>query len=352
MVQHMSSDSSRHSTSSISSIADFNWSEYPEIQARRDWSLEQTEKLRGIMSDICQSCPAVRSVIVSGSLARLDAGPNSDIDVIVVMSDDTELTSSISGDTVTEISRRCETLGLRSAQATGIFASPTSRSELCDGPRGIVNESMAVFGKRMQLLLEARPIFGINACRDLQSDILQRYLAHPFSSQSHEHWSYLTDDLIRYWRSYRVWRHWDIEPSNGGWYLRNLKLRNSRLLSYASLLLSCATANRELNSVLDVLSLTPLERLAQLEHRLEHRLETKTMKPICEAYDCFLRIVNDSESRRRLEDIQVDRAETAMQTATTKFEELLASSRSIQAALVTLLSRLPNQQAILSNLLF
>ena len=336
------------SDSLISNTTNIDWSDYPSIQSRRDWSLEQVIKLQGLLSDIRQTHPIVDSVVVSGSLARLDAGPDSDSDIIVILSDDAELKDAVAGDAVTEISRRSEPLGLRSAQAAGIFATPTSRSELCDGPRGIVDESMSVFGKRMQLLLEARPIFGTDACRELQRDILRRYTKHPFANQPNELWNYLTDDLIRYWRSYRVWRHWDVAPGNGGWYLRNLKLRYSRLLSYASLLMSCSAANRELNSVLDVLSLTPLERLA----RLENHLEIDTMKPIYESYDCFLRIVSDSEIHHRLEGLQIDEAETAMQTAPLEFETLLGSSRSIQSALVTLLSRLPNQQAILSSLLF
>ncbi len=242
---------------------------------------------------------------------------------------------------------------MREPQGGGVFAKPTSRQQLCDGPCGVVAEDVDIFGKRIQLLLEARPIFGANACTQLQRDILKRYAEHPFASRDGELWGYLTDDLIRYWRSYRVWRQWDITSGNGGWYLRNLKLRHSRLITYAALLLACVadtTDEPSVESLLKFLQMTPLERI----RHADQRFDAGGFDAICQHYDNFLAQINDATRRQAFENATPAIPQQALNSADDSFSGLLDNSDQLRIAIVKLLRALPDAKSdrILATLMF
>lgn len=316
-----------------------NWSAHPTLAASRAWSLETCDQIRAALQALGDELPAVRSVILTGSLARLDACSLSDVDLIVVLEDGYPLATPEASQAVASTWDRLLPLGLRAPNLQGVFATPTSRAELCDGPRGIVDEAVAVFGKRIQILLEATPVYGAEPFESLQAQILERYRDHPFSERDGETWSYLTDDLIRYWRSYRVWRHWDLDSDNGGWFLRNLKLRHSRLLTYASVLLACSASESSAGEAAELLTLlrrTPLERLWWLEQQSGG----DNFERICRHYDRFLAEVTSPEVRDELESCRAD-SDAARMEAPSAFTELMQNAEELRTALVALLRQLP-----------
>ena len=186
----------------------WDWSRYPNLAAARARSRDWLSRIRDALASLDESVPSLRSVAVAGSLARLDAGHEADCDLLLILADDATSAATTRDQAMEEAWCRLESTGMQRPLSDGIFGRPTSRTELCDGPRGVVAEDMRTFGQRIHLLLEAHPIIGEPACRALQNAILNRYAHHPFTTRPGERWSYLRDDLIRYWRSYRVWRHW------------------------------------------------------------------------------------------------------------------------------------------------
>ncbi len=330
-----------------------NLTPYKTIVAASAASLETVDNLRIRLAALHSQLPELSCVLVCGSLARLDASEVSDADLIVVLKDEAIGDSAKEQQIVSHIWNQLVSLGLEPPQGDGIFATPISRSELCDGPCGVVAEDVGIFGKRIHLLLESRSVFGDDTCRELQRTILTRYASHPFSSQKGEYWKYLTDDLIRYWRSYSVWRHWDMKTSAGGWYMRNAKLRHSRLLTYASLLLVCVVDEMEqpsIDSLLKRITQTPLERL----QHIDEQFNADTIDEICFHYDAFLGSINDSTFRQRLETACPSSAQNALQEAPSGFIELLDNSDKLRAALVKIVQSLPDAACdrALQHLLF
>ena len=276
---------------------------------------------------------------MAGSIARLDASPQADGDLIVVLDDDTPLEGGDARRAVEATWQRLAPLGLSRPRSDGVFARPTSRQQLCDGPRGVVAEPVEVFGKRIHFLLEARDVLGSEAFSNLQREILDRYAGHPFQHRPGDRWSYLTDDLIRYWRSYRVWRNWDTR--SGSWYLRNVKLRHSRLVTYASLLFACVLESEEdqgSDSLLEWIRLPPLERL----YRVDQQLKVGVYDEIVDCYSRYLEVIHDADRRLALKQASVWDVNHPLRDAPAEFLELLDNSDRLRVALVRLLRGMPD----------
>src|SRR5207253_11441058 len=98
---------------------------------------------------------------------------------------------------------------------------------------GQVAEDLPTFGKRMQLLLDARPVFESAGFAALQASVLRCHAAGAHDCITPRIWSYLLNDLIRYYRSLRIRDAFNFSTSKGGWYVRAAKLGHSRVLLYA-----------------------------------------------------------------------------------------------------------------------
>src|SRR5439155_11811704 len=105
------------------------------------------------------------------------------------------------------------------------------------GPNvGDPEEPLRVFGKRLLLLLESQPVYDDAAYAALLDDIVERYAAGYVKEDPTKEWTFLLNDLIRYFRSVCVTYQPDFEHEKEKWSLRNVKLRHSRLIMYAGLL--------------------------------------------------------------------------------------------------------------------
>jgi hypothetical protein len=202
---------------------------------------------------------------VSGSLGRLEAGPTSDADVIVVLRDGAP--AEARPRVMEAVWRALAPLGLPRPSPTGIFTVPVARDELLDAATvGRVVEAPAVFGKRIQLLLDARAVYGVEEHARLVRAVVERYAAGFVERAPGKEWAYLLNDLVRYFRSLCVECQWDFSPMNEGWYVRNAKLRHSRVVMYAGLLFLLGESSRapagKVEWLVPRLAQSPLERLA------------------------------------------------------------------------------------------
>jgi hypothetical protein len=163
-----------------------------------------------------------------------------------------------------------------------------------------VVEEPALFGKRFQLLLDTRPVFGTGAYHRLVRVVLDRYAAGFVADDPHKEWVYLLNDLVRYFRSLCLECQWDFSTGNEGWYIRNAKLRHSRVVMYAGLLFllgACSQERRDkVGWLLRHLDKTPLERL---EWVYEHHGDPHFPR-IATAYDRFLACLEVPANRAAL----------------------------------------------------
>ena len=238
--------------------------EYPALFAAWNRSAKTFAAVKERLHQVDQR---VATVAVSGSLGRMEQLNHSDGDFIVLLKDGIPLDSSEARDAYQNVWSVLNPLGLGKPKATGIYATSSNRAELCDpDTRGQVAEDVSTFGKRIQLLLDCQPVYGVDAFCNTVHDILERYTSGMVESNNETRWKYLLDDLIRYFRSLSVMSRWEARERPGYWRLRNVKLRHTRLMMYAGLLILMGEADRQpgkgVDWLKDRLSLTALERVA------------------------------------------------------------------------------------------
>lgn len=241
-------------------------SDTPTIDAAR-------ERSRAVLSTLAdrlaaESLDGVACVLAVGSLGRLELLPASDLDLVVVLEDGADDDPEIAESAFREVWSVAETLGYERPKVRGIFAEPTTAATLCDpARRGVIDETPAIFGKRMQLLLEGRPVLGEAAARWLVEGILRWYGFGERHPPPFEEWSYLTHDLGRYRHSLAVRYQWLHRDDPATWrmlLLKHLFSRTANLAGLSALVGKSSVSGNPLSFLLDQLLLTPLERLAAI----------------------------------------------------------------------------------------
>lgn len=274
---------------------------------------------------------AVQTVAVSGSLGRMEVVDGSDCDLIVVLSDEVLKQPEQAAKCFEHVLRAIEPLGLATSKAGGIFSVPTSADRLCDPSMlGVIDEDMATFGHRIQLLIDSQPVYGFDRFRQLQQSILERYAAETIEHDHSKQWTYLLNDLMRYHRSLCVRTQWATRQTPGQWRLLNLKLWHSRLLNYAGLLFllgECSTESTDKTEWLaERLPLTPLERVIDVFGENDD----PTGVTIVDSYNRFLSFMNNPDD---LAGLAVDDRESRLPDDHARYQSLRDNSRMIVSAL-------------------
>ncbi|MEQ8785280.1 MAG: DUF294 nucleotidyltransferase-like domain-containing protein [Pirellulaceae bacterium] len=241
----------------------------------------------------------IRCLAISGSLGRMEQTRRSDVDLIVVLHDNCN--DDRAAEVYAEVWSRLSAVGLPPPKTRGIFSTPTSQMQLCSAAAlGKVDEDRAVFGKRIQLLLDAQPLWGEEAFTSLQRVILERYGQDDALRHGDGQWTYLQRDLIRYFQSMAIDCRQRDRGKPGVWRIRNLKLQHSRRLMIGALLLllgeSTSRGRTDLDGLLSRLSFTPLERIAAIYAACDDDGFTT----IAAHYEQFAAGMLDDDVRRRL----------------------------------------------------
>lgn len=256
----------------------FPFSSVPEsscLNQAWDFSSQRIRELSTRLHDNALS-RKIACVAVSGSLARMEAHPGSDVDLMVVIDDRSQTVTDADAENLFTIVWQLLDSGessqaLKTPKPGGVFSECVMWSRLVDSAvRGIVNEDVTSYGQRMQLLLDAQPIFRHESFDELQTNILHWYsetrVQQLFQETGPFHW--LWQDVQRYWRSIRAracWLHAD-EPAKS--LAVNAKLRSSRLVLIAAFLRAIENAENGhasfecvVESLRKQLHYTPLERI-------------------------------------------------------------------------------------------
>jgi len=241
-----------------------DYASLPALAASRRQSEALLHSLSPRLAEALAGSDAVLTVAAAGSLGRLEIGPGSDLDGIVVVDERCE--PGLGGALLDRVYAALGDSPLRLPKTAGIFRSPITPAALCaPAARGALDEPPAVFGKRIQFLLDTRPLHGARAYSTLQARILEWYAGPGPATRRDAQCSLLINDLQRYRHAYAAWQRHKFERStDDGWYLRQAKLRASRALTFAGLLLLLGASSRredKLDWLQARLALTPLERV-------------------------------------------------------------------------------------------
>lgn len=106
--------------------------------------------------------------------------------------------------------------------------------------------------RRLLLLLESSVVGRGDTYRNVVRNVLNRYLLEDrglWRGSGHRVPRFLLNDFARYWRTMAVdFAHKLGTRSGKGWAIRNIKLRMSRKLIYASGLLACYRCHLDYSS--------------------------------------------------------------------------------------------------------
>jgi predicted nucleotidyltransferase len=264
------------------------------------------------------------SVVVSGSLARDEFTQGSDIDWTLLIDGQAD-------PNVVELLPKIEAIVNKAAAKPpgrkGTFGTMAFSHDLIHqiGGEDDTNRNTT---RRILLLLESAPVGRPDAYERVLKNILQRYINEDDgfrrgSGKFHVP-RFLQNDFARYWRTMAVDFAYKRRSRFGrGASMRNFKLRMSRKLIYVSGLLTCFSCELKLNSrprlfacpapmgapecvacLRDFLTLTPLEILAKTLLAFPHL--DATALTLFNAYDRFLQMLSDKQTRDHLEALPAD----------------------------------------------
>jgi len=262
-----------------------------------EYSEFQLSKIRDRLKEL--SLDNVALLVCCGSYARREASAQSDIDYVMV-SDDTETASDLNERVRSEIS----SIVPNSPSEGGAFGKPVSRSEILDKIGGD-DDSNKNITRRILLLLEGEWLFNEEGLRGFRREILDRYIGEGMTD--HQLALFLLNDIIRYYRTVAV--DYEFKISGNGipkpWAIRNIKLVFSRKLLYASGLFSIAmTADRardeKIEMLEDLFDRPVMKRMIKICGKA-------AMEPVLTSYNFFLEKLEDPETRKCLETLEIEK---------------------------------------------
>lgn len=247
---------------------------------RRAESLERISSLRGQLQ---KEIPAIKPcltepdvcIYATGSLARLEANPASDLDAFFFLtgSEKKKALGRIHDIKVLNIVLSAsEKNGFPDFSNDGEYLRFLHIEDVLERIGGREDDYHNALTARMLLMLESSYLYNETLFDKFRLSVIERYFI-----DFHEHSSdfrpiFLLNDILRFWRTMclnyehnREWRSDDLEKRSKG-HLANLKLRFSRLsicFSFIVKLLSLgATVSPE--QVVEISRLTPLERIQSM----------------------------------------------------------------------------------------
>jgi hypothetical protein len=270
---------------------------YPMLAKSWSFSKNTLQDIENLMSGIGQYTKSCISV--AGSFGRFEASPLSDLDYIIISDDEDEYKNVKKS--LDDIMQRKK---LKAPNPSGVFSLRIPPSELVD-IAGAKNENLDHLAQRMLLLLESKPIYNKQQCEEEQHKILDKYLEY-LRDDPDKFPLYLMNDTIRYFRWICVNYQFSFWKEKEKWTLRNIKLRHSRVIMYAGMLLVLLNSSKlkdKKTYIAESLHLTPLERIVSV-----YKDNGCSCDCVLEAYEFFLSMLNEEEVRSSLQVDYKDRS--------------------------------------------
>jgi len=306
-------------------------SRYPTLEYARQWSEEILEEMTDRLASIKQLNPDIVTVAPSGSIGRLEGMAHSDCDLIVLIKDEAVQDPHRASVAMEDVWSCLEPLELPMPKSSGIYATPASSEQIHNETTlGQIAEDKDIFGKRMQLLLDATPVFGHEEFNDMRYRLLKRYAAGFLIYDQRKEWVYLLNDLLRYFRSYCAWHQFDLshDPVDS-WYMRNAKLRNGRIPMIAALIFLLGECSKEKQDKIGWLhrhlDMTMMERF-EFVYRMNR---DQHFDRLITAYEFFMQQMNNTAIREKLINTAPETLEELHRTHLPEYEVLHENSNII-----------------------
>ena len=278
-------------------IMTYSFDKTAYLQAICARSLKVYENLQVALNNLDLAARDVHSIYAAGSVGRLEINDESDVDGVVVLNkpvDETHVAELMSA-----IETCYEQAGLKLAKTTGIYRQPIAIQSLLDAAqRGSLTESPDVYGKRIQLLLDARPLYAAREFRRLQTDVLNWFM--PTLGPGFGNAIFLMTEIKRYYSAYSAWQYFKFGKSaDDGWLLRQAKLKITRTSTMTALILLLGARSDGQGNIdfEQCLSATPLERILRV---FDAYADDESSAAYLAVYEAALQLLGDQQVRRVL----------------------------------------------------
>jgi predicted nucleotidyltransferase len=332
--------------------------EWPAIEKSRRTSQEKKQRLQELFSREKPDSED-RSVVAFGSIGRQEWTVDSDLDWTLLIDGQADPAHL---QIAQKIRSMLEAAGFKEPGRSGVFGSMAFSHEIIHNIGG-EHDTNRNTTQRILLLLESTTVGPREDAYDrVIRGVLDRYLEEEtaFPDQRGGHHDvprFLLNDIVRFWRTMAVdFASKQRERGGQGWGLRNAKLRMSRKLIFVSGLLMCfncalksssgaeeLVSEKAVSPLLEYLismsKSTPLEMLATA--LLSYQPPDGTARQIFSAYDRFLALLDDADSRAELERLS---AQDAGKNST--FETVREISHDFQDGLTTLFFKTPKLEPL------
>ena len=327
---------------------------FPAIQSARTESDKLLNRLREIEAgklgpeDTTALTTLDSSIVLFGSIARRECTSASDADWTLLIDGQADPQHQFASH---EFRRRLDAAKFKKPGPTDVFGNLSFSHELihCIGGESDSNTNLT---RRILLLLESRSLGYVDAHSRVLRMILKRYLEseRSFLTETGRKYKvprFLFNDIVRFWRTMAVDyvnKQW-TRGSDSGWAIRNVKLRFSRKLLFASgILMTFGCSLEKRNEEHDGLFKDEASALNTVHQHLTERIGTppidvlcshlkarsnqKTAEMILGSYDSFLHCLNEPNKRKQLESLTPLQAQDDA-----VFKEMCKLSRVFQSGL-------------------
>lgn len=176
-------------------------------------------------------------VYATGSFGRLEAGPESDLDLFIIVETDVETHEKPQLNAVDEIKLKSALISAAEINHVGKFDG---------GGRFLTSHTIDSFTKwlgsneddfrntltgRMLMLLESKPLIGENTYNKTIDLVVKKYFRDYMSHEDAFVPSFLFNDIIRMWRTFCVNYEFHRKDGDSRNKIKNLKLKFSRMLT-------------------------------------------------------------------------------------------------------------------------
>ena len=324
----------------LEQLAERGGGEFPHLLEARRRTEDEVPAIRARVASVGRD--ADTCIVLFGSWGRGELTKHSDDDWVILV-DGSERDGV--RPSVDEMERRIPTE--RKPGSQEVFGCTVFCDHLV-GRIGLQADDTNNLTRRILLLLESRPIAGDSTHRKCWERVLDGYLDESLKDYSPPR--FFLNDVMRYWRQVCVdFVGKEREGSGEKWALRNLKLRTSRKILFASGLLPILLCHRHRKDAMrsfltDQLRTSPLDRLAAAF--IEYGSLDAGVRTLG-AYDRWMGMLNDKGIRTEL--AQLARADVE---ASSIYSDARRLSDELEQGLLALLFEPPLEKLVREYAIF
>ncbi|WP_152670039.1 hypothetical protein [Lysobacter capsici] len=239
------------------------------------------------------------TIFAAGSLGRLEAGGNSDLDIFVIARSG-RLGRLTEVRLLSKIADLNDTLGFPPFSDEMRYMKVYDSEHLVKYTGTPRDDSENSFTTRMLLLLESAPLVNQELYYCIMSEVCENYFRDNKGKRDFRP-LFLINDLLRYWRTLCLNYEQCREDPEKPWRKRNMNLRFSRLTTvFSTVALLMTDRPTQAFDFIGQTSRTPIERLAIAIDRLGDSDLRSEFGKFLDHYSSFLRIKDSANPERLL----------------------------------------------------